>query len=64
MAIKFKGDDPQGHINLARALEVMPIYADAVQSYDKAAELLPDDRAVREDRDVCMQKLERSIDLA
>jgi len=64
MANKLKGDDLQGHINLARALETMHIYADAVQSYDRAAEPLPDDRTVREDRDECMRKLERSIDLA
>jgi tetratricopeptide (TPR) repeat protein len=64
IAIKIKGDDPQGHINLARALETMHIYADAVQSYDRAAELLPDDRTVKDDREECMRKLERSIDLA
>jgi len=44
--------------------ETMHLYAEAVQSYDRAAELMPEDRTVREYRDVCMRKLERSIDLA
>ena len=41
----------------------MHIYADAVHNYDRASELLEDNQAVMEDRDLCMRKLEESIDL-
>jgi len=63
-AIKIKGDDPQAHYNLGKAFEALHIYADAVSSYDRASELMPGDQAVKDDRELCMRKLERSIDLA
>ena len=62
-SIRIKGDDPQGYYNLAKAYEAMHIYAEAVQNYDKAAELTEDSQSVREDRDLAMRKLEESIDL-
>ncbi|MCK5251702.1 MAG: hypothetical protein KAQ96_02085, partial [Thermoplasmata archaeon] len=62
-AIKIKGDDAEGYYNLAKTFEAMHIYADAVHNYDRASELLEDNQAVIEDRDLCMRKLEESIDL-
>jgi hypothetical protein len=56
--------DPQVHDDLCKAYEAPHIYADAVQDCDKASELLPSDNAVKEDRELRMRKLEKSIDLA
>jgi predicted O-linked N-acetylglucosamine transferase (SPINDLY family) len=64
MAVKIEDDDAQAPYNLATALEVLHIFADAVQNYDRAAELMPDSKAVLDDRALCMEKLERSLDLA